>query len=401
MEVFYGGAGGGGKTEWLLMEGLRWADTPGFHGVIFRRTHKQLNLPNSILHRCHGWLRGTDAKWHARDGRYVFPSSGATLTFTYLQHDKDVYSYDGPEFSFIGFDELTSFSEFQYTHLFSRLRKPLNAPFPIRARSASNPGGIGHLWVKDRFVSHKKPGKLFVPAFLSDNPSLDAKAYLLALREMDAVSQSQRAEGNWDAEYQNAMFKRAWLCNLLPDAPTMRGTVSCRFWDFASTENGGDWTVGAKVSLVPVEYGSNKKMVVIEDVERGQWSPAQVAKIVKSTAVMDGKRCRIRIEQEPGSAGKHLVETYVKHLQGYDVQGVRASGSKATRWRPLASQAEINNVLMVSAPWNSDLINELTAVSGIKGESATGHDDQADAVSGAYNDLVINPPASVGLARVG
>jgi hypothetical protein len=60
------------------------------------------------------------------------------------------YQYDSSEFQFIGFDELTSFSEGQYTYLFSRLRATKDNPLPIRMRAASNPGNRGHDWVKAR-----------------------------------------------------------------------------------------------------------------------------------------------------------------------------------------------------------------------------------------------------------
>ena len=70
----------------------------------------------------------------------------------YLDSHDDVYQYDSSEFQFIGFDELTSFSEWQYTYLFSRLRTTKDNPVPLRMRSASNPGNRGHDWVKERFL---------------------------------------------------------------------------------------------------------------------------------------------------------------------------------------------------------------------------------------------------------
>ena len=78
--------------------------------------------------------------------------SGRFGSMGYLDSHDDVYQYDSSEFQFIGFDELTSFSEWQYTYLFSRLRTTKDNPVPLRMRSASNPGNRGHDWVKERFL---------------------------------------------------------------------------------------------------------------------------------------------------------------------------------------------------------------------------------------------------------
>ena len=64
--------------------------------------------------------------------------------------NKHLNSYQGAELQFVGFDELTQFPENQYNYLHSRLRKLKDSDIPIRMRGASNPGGIGHDWVKKK-----------------------------------------------------------------------------------------------------------------------------------------------------------------------------------------------------------------------------------------------------------
>ncbi len=169
LEVLFGGSAGGGKSEALLMAALQYVDVPGYAAILFRRTYTDLALPGALMDRAHEWLQGTAAKWSEKNKTWTFPS-GATLSFGYLENENDKYRYQSAEFQFIGFDELTQFTETQYLYLFSRLRRLEGSKIPLRMRAASNPGGVGHEWVKQRFIVGDKP---FVPASLDDNPYID------------------------------------------------------------------------------------------------------------------------------------------------------------------------------------------------------------------------------------
>lgn len=385
LEGFYGGAASGGKSDALLMAALQYVEVPKYSALLLRRTFRDLQLPGALMDRSKEWLEATDAKWSPSKYMWSFPS-GACVTFGYLQHERDVYQYDSAEFQFIGFDELTQFSETQYRFMSSRLRKTTNMPVPLRIRSASNPGGVGHLWVKERFIKSAdiRKGRFFIPAIKSDNPSVDQESYDRALDMLDAVTRAQRKDGDWDAEFAGSLFKRQWLTKIVDAVPVDAARV--RFWDLASTSGGGDYTVGAKLAL------DEDGRIFIEDIERGQWGPHAVEKILKSTAEMDGVDVAIEIEQEPGSSGKTVIESYIRLLGGYDVRGRPASGSKVSRWKPTVAQAEAGNVYLLSAPWNSALIDELCGVPN------TAHDDQADAVAGAYNKLASEPPRLFGIS---
>ena len=178
-KAFFGGAAGPGKTEGLLMGALQLVEQPRYSALLLRRTFRQLNQSNSIMNRARQWLANTDAVWNNADKRFTFPS-GATITFGNLDSEDDVYQYDSSEFQYIGFDELTSFRERQYTYLFSRLRTTRDNPLPLRMRSASNPGNRGHDWVKTRFMigqpsellQHDFPERFFLPARIEDNPHI-------------------------------------------------------------------------------------------------------------------------------------------------------------------------------------------------------------------------------------
>lgn len=213
-ELFYGGAGGGGKSQSLWYGALQFIDVPGYAALILRRTFADLDKPGAIMDRSKSYLAGAEAEWNETKKRWRFPN-GATITFGYLKNENDKYQYQSSEFQYIAFDELTQFTETQYSYLFTRLRKKSIGPVstvPLRMRSASNPGGTGHQWVFDRFVNERtrKPGRIFIPARMTDNPSLDREEYERSLEETDALTREQIKSGDWNA-IEGGRFKREWF----------------------------------------------------------------------------------------------------------------------------------------------------------------------------------------------
>lgn len=203
LEAFFGGAAGPGKSDALLAGGLQYADIPGYAALILRRSFQDLALPGAAMRRSHDWLaqaRKTGrAHWAEKTYTWTF-ASGASLSFGYLAAEDDVYRYQGSEFQYVGFDELTQFSEAQYEYLFSRLRATEQVPVPLRMRAASNPGNIGHGWVKKRFMTARKDGVVFIPAKLDDHPDEEFKAgYRASLAELNPVVRKQLEDGDWDA----------------------------------------------------------------------------------------------------------------------------------------------------------------------------------------------------------
>lgn len=395
LEALYGGAAGGGKSEALLMAALQYVDVPGYAALLLRRTYSDLKLPGALLDRAAEWLRPTSARWIASEMTWAFPS-GATLTFGHLQNETDKYRYQSAEFQFVGFDELTQFTESQYLYLFSRLRRLAGSDTPLRMRAASNPGGAGHEWVKARFIPvwneeerrwivprDPETGAVrrFVPARLEDNPHLDQASYLLSLARLDPVTRRQYRYGDWSAKRTGGYFDRAHLPirEALPEGVPPIRTV--RYWDLASTEAGGagdpDWTAGVKMAAFrDGTYG-------ILDVVRLRGSPARVQEVMAATAALDGRAVPVLVEQEPGAAGAFVIQMIRKLLVGYTVRGVRSTGDKVTRAGPLSTQADAGRVWLLRGEWNAAFIEEAEAF-----PSEGVHDDQVDAASGAFAAVV-------------
>lgn len=381
LEAFYGGQAGGGKSAALLAAALQYVHIPGFSAMLFRRTLTDLALPEALLETSHAWLDQTSAKWKDNDKTWRFPS-GATMTFGYLEGPRDKYRYQSAAFQYIGFDELTQLREADYTYMFSRLRRRSGVDVPLRMRSASNPGDKGHNWVKQRFITEGiSQGRPFIRAKLVDNPHIDKQAYIQALMKLDPITRAQLLEGDWDVRGQGTLFLREWFKTrtALP-----AGLRLCRCWDLASTEpkpgRDPDWTVGVLLGI------DQDGFWWIGDIRRVQTTPAGVEALIKQTAAIDGVGVRIRIEQEPGSSGKTVIDHFIRTvLPGYNVTGVPSTGSKVVRAGPVSSQAEAGNIYIVPGGWVTDFLDE------VDGFPVTGHDDQIDALSGAMAELAFAP----------
>jgi len=150
-EVLMGGAAGGGKSDALLMEGLRQIHIPGYRAIMFRRTTKQLRrLIDRAYEIFTKAVRGVES---TQGGTvWTFPS-GAKYILSHMEEEKNKYDHDGQEYQYIAFDELTSFTETQYLYLFSRCRSS-DPNIRCYIRSSGMPIGTGLIWVKQRFIDN-------------------------------------------------------------------------------------------------------------------------------------------------------------------------------------------------------------------------------------------------------
>ena len=357
-----------------------FADLSGYSAILFRRTYADLTLPGALIDRAHAWWDGTAARWNDNEKRWRFPS-GASISFGYLDGPNDHYRYQGAEFQFIGFDELTQFQEAPVRYLFSRLRKLKGVEIPIRFRASSNPGGIGHEWVKLRYVDPGRADRPFIPARLDDNPYLDREDYELSLSELDGATKRQLMHGDWDARPPGSKFRREWF--VVADAEPKHLDV-CRYWDLAATAakpgKDPDWTAGALLGR------DRDGVTYVLDVRRIRATPGEVKRFVGITAEEDAQKyglaVRVRMEQEPGASGVGQIDYYSREvLSAHDFAGVKSTGSKEIRANPFSAQCERGNVMLLRGSWIPDYLDELESFPD------GAHDDMVDATSGAYQEL--------------
>jgi predicted phage terminase large subunit-like protein len=119
------------------------------------------------------------------------------------------------------------------------------------------------------------------------------------------------------------------------------------------------------------------------DVKKARVKGDKVEQLISQTAAEDGPNVSVRMEQEPGSSGKALVDQYARYiLPGYDFMGIRSTGDKLTRARPFAAAVANGNVRVVRGPWLSDWLDEMSSF-----PEACDHDDQVDSAVGAFTFL--------------
>ena len=219
-EALYGGAAGGGKSDALVIEATRQVHIPHYKALILRKTYPQLTelIEKSLRYYS---VAFPEAKYNAGDHTWRFPS-GAKIVFGSMQHSKDKLNYQGKAYDFIAFDELTHFTYDEYIYLLSRNR-PNGAGTRCYMRATANPGGIGHSWVKERFITAAEPmstiwekvsvqlpngevstkyrSRIFVPSSVFDNKALleNDPDYLTRLASLPEAERKALLYGDWDS----------------------------------------------------------------------------------------------------------------------------------------------------------------------------------------------------------
>lgn len=224
-EVLYGGAAGGMKSYLLRVSAIRWChEVGGIQVYLFRRTlpdlrDNHLRGPTSFHVMLQEYLASGTVKYRSVENEFEF-WNGSILHLCYCDSENDVEKYRGAEIHVLLIDELTHFTEYQYRFLRSRVRRagltvpPQYAHRLPRIETASNPGSVGHAWVKRTWISPQEPIRIwrapaeeggmlrqFIPAKLSDNPYLtrDDPQYADRLRGLGTDSLVRAMlDGDWD-----------------------------------------------------------------------------------------------------------------------------------------------------------------------------------------------------------
>ena len=418
--AIYGGAAGGGKTFGLLLECLRHIDNGGFGAVIFRRDSKQIKNEGSLLDSsseiyplvggvCTGYPMPT---WKFK--------SGAKISFSHLQFEKDKYSWQGAQVCLIAFDELTHFTASQFWYMLSRNRSTCGIKPYVRA--TCNPDADSWVrslidwWIdKDGYAIPERSGVLryffrdagniiwgdskeelqqkyhadvaeiksltFISSNVYDNKILMDKdpSYIANLKALTLVDRKRLLDGNWNIKPQAGMiFKRSQV-NVIEYLPKNIKRW-CRAWDLGATEVSNDNPSPDATAGVLIGITDNDRYVVA-DVIRVCEVAANVRKLIKNTCASDKaryKRVCTRLPQDPGQAGKAQAADFIKFLAGYKIKIQTVSGDKVTRSEPFAAQWQAGNVDVLAADWNEAYFNELEQFPD------GSHDDMVDASSDAF-----------------
>ncbi len=437
--VIYGGAAGGGKTWALLFEPLRHYQNKAFGAVIFRRTYPEITNEGALWDESVNLYSLLGARPVKGDLYWDF--GGAKISFAHLQYDDTVETWKTSQIALIEFDQLETFTAYQFWYMFSRNRSLCGVKPYVRATANPEPGWLADLldwWIgEDGYARLDRTGVIrwfirgdndeliwadnkkelqekyskdpksmtFLLATIYDNKILMEKnpEYLANLQALPLVERERllgdaKRGGNWKIKPSaGKVFNRSWF--KIVEAVPAEGVV-VRRWDFAATEkelvkDDPDYTASCLMLAVNGSY-------YILDATAERISPAELDRTYENITRQDqvrftgqSRRYLSRWEQEPGSAGKRESWRMTKQMAGIDAKGLPSAGDKLVRAKPLAAQAEIGNVYLLAGPWNERWLNHM------HGQPDLPHDDEMDAASGAFGDLTHQAGRQKAVSRQG
>jgi predicted phage terminase large subunit-like protein len=430
--AIFGGSAGGGKTFAMLIDPLRHVtDCPSGGAVYFRRTSVQIKNEGGLWDNAKELYTSLGAKPRESPNLdIVFPDydrpkkDGFKITFSHLQHEKNKYDWQGSQIPIAYFDELTHFTRSMFFYIVGRNRSTCGIKPYIRA--SCNPDKNSWVrkfidwWIdKDGWAIPERSGKIrwlcvyedkdywfeskeeakkefpdipalsvtFILSRLKDNkilmekdPGYRAKLLSLSKVERERLLGDEHKGGNWNIVPAAGMYFKRHYFEEVQQCPSLIRIVRC--WDRAATE----WVPGDKGDpdyTASVKMGqTNDGRFIILDVTRDRMSSGRVANMILNTARQDGTSVTVKGFQDPGSAGKGEIESFVKMLSGFHVVYERVTSDKETQARALSSQAENHNILILASCRNKeDLYIEL------ENFPEDAHDDIVDSASGAFNEL--------------
>lgn len=383
-EVLFGGARGGGKTAGTVGKWIHhWQHEAGrfARGVIFRRTYPELE---DIIEQLAIYLPAYGAQYHEGKKTWRMPD-GALLKLRFLAKDKDSGRYQGHSYTFIAFDEAGNFPS---PAPILKLRATLRSTARVRRfmMLTANPGGVGHQWLKERYIDPAPPWvpyrdpetgryRVFIPSRVTDNPRLnDAAGYMADLRGSGPPwLVAAWLNGDWNASPDGGIIKGEWLryYDRLPSpADTIRIIQS---WDTAQkTREIHDYSVCTTwiQAYTPVGIAD-----FLADVWRGRLTfPDLKAKVIEKAREWNP---HVVLIEDKGNGTSLIQDT-----QGIPIQAVEPVKEKAIRMCAESPRFASGMVLLPKwAPWKTDYEIELV------GFPAVEHDDQVDSTSQALKYL--------------
>lgn len=430
--VFYGGGAGGGKSRGLLMDAARYHQVRGYNAVIFRKSYGEITNAGGL------WDDSMEIYPHygaePREGSldWTWHEYNSTIAFSHFQHAKNKKTWQGSQIAYIGWDEVTHFTADIFFYMMSRNRSTCGIKPCIRATCNPEPDSwvaefldwwIGEdgfpiperdgvvrwfvrdgdkvVWAdnEDDFVEGEEPKSVtFIRSMLADNPALMKKdpSYRASLKALPLFEREILLGGNWKVRRTGGMrFRREWF-EIIDAEPTCERMV--RYWDKAATavppasmigqlkkDRAADYTAGIRVGR------TRRGEFIVCDMRRFQESPAKVLANILNTAKQDGNVCDLWFEKDPGAAGVYEKWDLATECAEYSPHFIAPSGSKWLRSKGVSAAAENGLIKIVRGPWNKAFLNELDAFVDeefIKPPPGY-HDDQVDALSGAYTRLFI------------
>lgn len=380
--IFLAGSAGSAKSYTLLMRMLRYIEDPHFDAIYFRRTGPQIKGQGGLWDNASDLYRKFGAVCLDSKTEATFPS-GAKAKFMHMELEKNKLDHQGLQYSAIFFDELTHFTETQFTYLLSRLRSKAKTSSFVMASMNPDADSWCLKWVmpfldERGYISEDMNGKIiyfvtidgqpvfantreelekkfphivfiknprtgeevYVPpksftvigSTIFDNPILIQQNpnYLSELQALPEIERARLLHGNWFARPEGSgYFFRGWLNKLdrIPDG------VAVRAWDKAGAEPSEkerfpDFTASIKMikskdgfyTIVGDFHPENGE----DSLYKGKFRKRPGARdiIIEKQSDWDGKNCTVVLPVDPGAAGKTEYQESAKKLisKGFTVR---------------------------------------------------------------------------------
>lgn len=419
-EFLFGGAAGPGKTEWLIQDGIRnMEENPGNRGIIFRRVFPSLN--RTIIPRLRLALPEGRAHFNKTEHTFYFPN-GSVLETGSLQYEDDWRNYQGAEYGWMAFEEITEFLEVQYTSMLTRLRAPAEGIRP-HAVATANPGGSGHRWVKRRWLRPKEedlepdavppaPGEIwsprfdpaihtedappltraFLPGVWSDNPTLLERdpRYLSRLRQQSSAAMRRALEfGDWDAidKIEGALWdaEDLDLGRIAPDLYKRKVQIIRRVVG-VDPDSGGENSDGYGIAVC-ARGADGAGYVEMSD----EWRNLSVRTLARKTLNLAADVGADAIVLERNHGAKWLLEVFTQEDPYANILDVWASDGKRIRAEPIAALFETRDDMPIKhrgriVGMQDELEEELTTHTFEKGSKSP---NRLDAMVWAMTNLML------------
>ena len=280
-ELLFGGARGGGKSDYLLGDWCQDAEQgAAWRGVVFRQSYPELE---ELILRSQTLVPQTwpGAEWAKAEKTWRLPN-GASLRMRSLERAEDAAAYQGHSYAWIGFDELAAWPDDRPYRMLMACLRSAEAVDCKRVRASANPGGPGHAWVKARFIDPAPGGyrpiidsdtngvRMFIPSRVQDNRILMQRdpEYVNRLRGVGSPELVKAwLDGDWSAVIGSYFPEfgvqhvvrpfappREWLRGMAMDWGSAR--PFCVLW-FAVSDGGEGWLPRGALYVYKELYGAS------------------------------------------------------------------------------------------------------------------------------------------------
>jgi predicted phage terminase large subunit-like protein len=409
--TIYGGSAGGGKSAGLLLSAAKHSDNAHYGAVIFRETYAQVTEEGSLWDTSRELFGESGAVATEGNLEWDFPS-GAKVSFAYLQHEKDKYKYQGSQMAFIGFDELTHFSEANFWYMLSRNRTTCGVQPQIKC--TCNPDAESWVakliswWIdSDGYIIPERSGKLrwflrlggedfvwadskqelidkgaeeeliysltFIRSRLIDNkilvekdPRYRARLSLLPQVERERLLGDMQKGGNWKISTSGGLVQRSWFKTFNLEGKPATPDRIIQSWDTANKES-----ELADYSVCTTWYVTKTGYYLVDLWREKVGSP----ELIRTAINLAAKWKPHIILVEDKASGTGLIQ-HLKEKTSLTVFPIIPVAAKMIRFSNESPAIEGGKVFVpYEAPWVTDYTQELVvAPNGL-------HDDQCDSTS--------------------